>query len=227
MKKLLFALALFALAGCTTTDTRLAPGLTATEAGSKILVIKPDVKLAVLTASGLPESRADWGLQGGQNLQAAMEDELKGASHTIQVIDPGQAMGGREGQILRLHQAVGATIATYNYSGLRLPTKGKDLDWTLGEGVKVLAQTYNADYALFTYANGTYASAGRVIAMVGFAALGVGIPLGSQYVVTSLVDLHTGQVVWFNVATAGPNDDMRKPEGAQNLVRTLLREAPL
>jgi len=227
MKNILVVFALLALTACTTTNTRLATDLPKPKAGTKVLVVKPDVKLALLTAAGLPEARADWSVEGERNLQAAVEDQLKESNHLVQVIDLAQSMGGREGQLLRLHQAVGSSIATYNYSGLNLPTKGKDFDWTLGDGVKVLGDAYGADYALFTYANGTYASAGRVVAMVGLAALGVGIPLGNQYVVTSLVDLHTGKVVWFNLALAGPGDDMRKAEGARTLVATLLAKAPL
>ncbi|OXE36405.1 MAG: hypothetical protein CGW95_07815 [Phenylobacterium zucineum] len=228
MKKLLIFVALLALTACaTTTNTRLAAHLETPKAGTKILVIKPAVRLALMTAAGLSEARADWSAQGEENLQIALETQLRGANHPIEVIDPDQSMGGREGQLLRLHQAVGATIATYNYSGMTLPTKAKTFDWTLGDGVKILGEAHGADYALFTSANGTYASAGRIVAMVGAAALGFGIPLGSQYVVTSLVDLHTGQVVWFNMSIAGPNDDMRKANGAQTLITTLMAKAPL
>jgi hypothetical protein len=34
-------------------------------------------------------------------------------------------------------------------------------------------------------------------------------------------------VVWANVAITGPNDDMRKPEGAARLVEAVLKDAPL
>jgi uncharacterized 2Fe-2S/4Fe-4S cluster protein (DUF4445 family) len=63
--------------------------------------------------------------------------------------------------------------------------------------------------------------------MIGMAMLGVSIPLGSQQIFASLVDLRTGQVVWFNVATAGPQADIRTPEGANLLVKDLLKGVPL
>ena len=50
--------------------------------------------------------------------------------------------------------------------------------------------------------------------MLGAAMLGVSIPPASQTVFASLVDLHTGQVVWFNVTIAGLSADMRTTEGA-------------
>ncbi len=63
--------------------------------------------------------------------------------------------------------------------------------------------------------------------MVALSVVGVGIPLGSQQAFTSLVDLRTGQVIWFNMAIAGPQADMRNPEGATSLVSSLLEDAPL
>jgi hypothetical protein len=63
--------------------------------------------------------------------------------------------------------------------------------------------------------------------MVGAALLGVSVPLGQQQVFASLVDLRTGRVVWFNVAVAGPQADMRSQEGAQSLCRSLLKGVPL
>ena len=63
--------------------------------------------------------------------------------------------------------------------------------------------------------------------MIGLAVLGVGIPLGGQQAFASLVDLRTGNVIWFNVVTAAPNEDMREPEGARLLAARLMQGAPL
>ncbi len=53
------------------------------------------------------------------------------------------------------------------------------------------------------------------------------MPLGSQLVFASLVDLKTGRVVWFNSSLAGPSADMRNPEGAAALTTALLKNIPL
>ncbi len=79
-----------------------------------------------------------------------------------------------------------------------LPTKGKYLDWTLGSGTNLLRDRYGADYAMFMYLHDTYTSAGRAFVMLGAAALGVGMQGGQQLGYTSLVDLRTGKMVWFN-----------------------------
>jgi len=66
-----------------------------------------------------------------------------------------------------------------------------------------------------------------VAVAVDLAILGVGVPLGGQQAFASLVDLRTGNVIWFNVAQAAPSEDMRQAEGATGFVNRLMRDAPL
>lgn len=230
MKRILaLAAACLMLAACTTTNVKSAADAQANRppAGARILLIQPDIELSVLTASGLLEPRADWTASGRANIQSAVETALKGKSHTFSGLDPSQAMSGRGGQLLRLNGEVGKSILLFNYGYVQLPTKTGSFDWTLGEGAQTLGQTYNADYALFVYGRGSYSSGARVAMMVGMAALGVGLPTGGQQVFASLVDLKTGQVVWFNLAAAGPGADMRTAEGATLLTASLLKDVPL
>jgi hypothetical protein len=216
------------LAACTTTSTRVADkAAVKPPAGSQVLLLEPAVELGLLTASGLTEPRADWSRSAQSNLAQEIEAQLKTRAHGFKMIDPEGAMEGRTGQLLRLNGAVGQSIILFNYSGMKLPTKGEAFDWTLGDGVKALAEQHGAQYALFVNAKGNYASGGRVATAVGMAMLGVSVPLGQQQVMASLVDLKTGKVAWFNVAVAGPNADMREPEGAKSLAESLLKNIPL
>jgi hypothetical protein len=228
VKKLLIAAALLCLTACTTTAVKTAaPGSISTpQANAKVLLVEPDVQLSMLTPAGLPEARQDWSKQGHDNLSTQLKTMLQARSHKFEVLDPESARDGRAGQVLRLHDAVGQSIMAFSY-GLKLPNKRGAFDWTLGDGAQVIGQEHQADYALFVTGRGSYSSAGRKVMFVAFAALGVGIPLGQQTVFASLVDLHTGQIVWFNVALAGPSADMRTDEGAASLAQSLLKGAPL
>lgn len=220
--------AALALAACTHTATRIAApeNLSKPAPGAKVLLIEPDVSLALLTASGVQEPRADWSDTAEKNLAKHIEGDLKVKSYTLSTMDPDEAMGGRVGQLLRLNDAVVQSIGAFNYGLYKLPTK-KSFDWTLGEGAQALGAETGADYALFVTAKGSYASGGRVAAMVGLSLLGVSMPLGGQNAVASLVDLKTGRVVWFNVAVASPSADMREDAGADSLVGSLLKDVPL
>jgi hypothetical protein len=225
MLKKLFALsALLVLAACATASpTTFSGQFEAPPANSRVVVMTPNVQLAILSAAGIPEPREDWSISGRDNLAASIAAHIQSENHTPSALDPSTAMDGRVGQIIRLHDAVGASLM----QRAMLPTQRDRFEWTLGEGVTELGAAHNADYALFIGANGSYASAGRVAVMIGLAALGVGVPLGGQVAYASLVDLRTGNVIWFNTMIAAPNQDMRDPEGAQSLVQTLMRGAPL
>ena len=113
-------------------------------------------------------------------------------------------------------------------SGNRLATKkDKQLDWSLGTGVQELREKTGADYALFTYIEDSYTSAGRAaLRVVGFLLLGGDIGGGAQVGVTTLVDLRTGQVVWFNFL-AKQSGDLRDEKGANATAAVMLKGFPL
>lgn len=224
-RKLAIAAAMLLVAACTHTNVQMANQLgPKPAAGSRVLIVQPDVELSTLTLSGLLEPRADWSQQGRDNLAREVASMVKASQHEVKVLDPSTALEGREGQLLRLNEAVISSIP----AGAFLPTKKDSFDWTLGEGAKVLAETYDADYALFTYGRGSYSSGGRKAAWLLAAAAGVSIPLGSQVASASLVDLKTGKVVWYNTAlpTNGAGD-MRSEGGAADLTKSLLKNLPL
>lgn len=223
--------AMMLLASCTTTQSRTTTSEAERPApppNATILVVEPDIQLSLLSAAGMQEPRADWTDSARANIASAFAANLAEQGHTPQPFDPDAATEGRIGQVIRLHEAVGASILFFQYAGLSLPTHPRDsFDWTLGPGTQEIAAASNARYALFIVGRGSYASGGRVAAMIGLAILGVGVPLGGQQMYASLVDLETGDIIWFNLATASPNSDMRTPEGARALVDEVLADAPL
>jgi hypothetical protein len=220
--------ALLALGACATSAPKTFEGeFTPPAAGSRVLVMTPDIQLAVLTAAGLQEPREDWSRSARDNLAASIAAHVAAEGHAASSLDPTTAMEGRVGQIIRLHEAVGTSILAINYYGVNIPTRRESFAWTLGEGVQEVAAAHNADYALFITGRGSYASAGRQAAVVGMALLGVGMPMGGQQAFASLVDLRTGNVIWFNVVTAAPGEDMREPDGAASVAERLMDEAPL
>jgi hypothetical protein len=219
---------------CTTTQTRVTRTLPERPAaGTGIIVLKPDIELNILTTSGLEEPNSEWSKQALANIQASLTTALQNRQQRFIPLDPDTIITGRANQILRLHDAVATSILVFNYGiGGSLPTKkASDFNWTLGPGALELARASaagtDAKYALITFGRGSYASGGRwALAIVG-TALATSVPMGGQRVYASLVELSTGNIVWFNVATAGPQDDMRKAEGANALVTTLMKDVPL
>lgn len=215
---------------CTTTDSRTATGLTDRPAsGSRLVVIKPDIELSLVGVSGLPERRADWGEQAASNISAALSGLVSSKGYTTTVVDPVGMMEGRVGQVVRLHDQVAASLLQHHYNpAFSLPSKGEGFNWTLGEGALLMSPDGTGGYALFMGGSGCWSTGGRVAVRVVAFLVTQGGDIGgcSQNLYASLVRMETGQIVWFNMASAGPNDDMRTAEGAATLVSAVFKDAP-
>ncbi|MCY7399124.1 MAG: hypothetical protein LH466_09860 [Sphingomonas bacterium] len=198
----------------------------------KLLVMRPDVSVGSVTTGGLTEPRADWTEAARSNLLAALRAQQAGRGGNVRVLDRRDSLPGVPADTIaeleRLHGAVGNSIALHKYLGENLPTKrGKGLDWTLGGQAVALGQRTGMDYALFLHAQDSFASTGRVaLQVLGIAGCFVGFCAptmggGSQFAYASLVNLRTGEVVWFNVLQSRIGD-IRTEAGAAEMVERLL-----
>jgi len=205
----------------------------------KLLVLRPDVTVGSLTTGGMIEPRADWTEQARTNIIAALRAQQAGRGGKLEILERRNQLSGVSDQevadVERLFYAVGQSIVLHKYLGAYLPTKrGKGLEYTLGEDAVRLGQKTGYDYALFMHAEDEVASTGRIAlgvlglagCFVGFCAPNVGGAAQLDY--AGLVDLHTGEVVWFNVVRAGSEvpgikfGDLRTPQGAEQMVERLL-----
>jgi len=205
----------------------------------KLLVLRPDVTVGSLTTGGMVEPRADWTEQGRTNIIQALRAQQAGRGGDVMILERRNQLPNVSDQevaeVERLFYAVGQSIVLHKYLGEYLPTKrGKGLDWTLGQDAVRLGQKTGYDYALFLHAEDQVASTGRVAlgviglagCFVGFCAPNVGGATQIDY--AGLVDLKTGEVVWFNVVRAGSQvpgikfGELRTPEGAAQMVDRLL-----
>jgi hypothetical protein len=242
MRKWGLALALAAgasLSACVQTKQYADLQFTPPQGDYKLLVLRPDVSVGSLTTGGMVEPRADWTDQARASIVAALRAQQGTRGGKVTVIEHRNELPGVPAQELadveRLNAAVDDAIVVHKYLGDYLPTKrGKGLDWTLGQDAVRLGQKTGYDYALFLHAEDQVASGGRIAlgvlglagCFVGFCAPNIG---GSQQLdYASLVDLKTGEVVWFNVVLAGSQvpgikfGDLRTPAGAAQMVDRLL-----
>jgi hypothetical protein len=242
MRKWGLALALAAsvpLSACVQTRQYADVQFTPPQGDYKLLVLRPDVTVGSLTTGGMVEPRADWTEQARANIVAALRAQQATRGGKVQIIERRTELAGVGPQELadveRLNFVVAQSIVLHKYLGDYLPTKrGKGLDWTLGTDAVRLGQKTGYDYALFMHAEDQVASTGRVVlgvlgaagCFVGFCAPNVGGATQLSY--ASLVDLKTGEVVWFNVVRAGSEipgikfGDLRTPQGAAQMVERLL-----
>lgn len=232
VKRFVVGCAVLLLASCASTQVR-----TATDAGGgalhvrgSVVLIDPDIELAEITTGGMQEPRREW-TEAARRLYPDAVRELL-ASHGVRLLPdyrPPVAMpaSDRIRQLLLLHQAVASSILIHSQPGSELANKQQRFDWTLGPGTQVLQQATGADYGLFTYIRDSYTSSGRAaMRVVGALLLGGDIGGGEQVGLASLVDLRTGQIIWFNLLQADTGD-LRNAAGARDTVARLLKDIPL
>ena len=228
-----------ALSGCVQTRQFADVQFTPPAGDYKLLVLRPDVTVGSLTTGGMTEPRADWTEQARINIVAALRAQQAARGGNVTIIEHRNQLPGVPEQELadveRLNFVVDESIVQHKYLGDYLPTKrGRGLDWTLGADAVRLGQKTGYDYALFLHAEDQVASTGRIAlgvlglagCIVGFCAPNIGGAEQLDY--ASLVDLKTGEVVWFNVVDAASQvpgikfGDLRTPQGAQQMVERLL-----
>lgn len=198
-------------------------------AGTPILVVKPEVELGLLTAAGSTEPKEEWSQSAQKYLNTAVIDALEKKTYKTAGADLNTYEDPSALQILKLNDAVTQTIAINTF--VKLPTK-TSFDYTLGDGAARLVPAgtdaaAQPAYALFIRVQGTYQSGGRAAMNVGMALLGGPIITGSQRVTGTLVDLKTGQVVWYQWGIVGSGADIRTPEGAVEEIAKLFKDLPL
>ncbi len=220
------------LSACATTKNFTADGY-ALPADKPVTVIlmRPDVEVGSVNVGGVTEPNADWTHAARGALQNALVGNQKSRGITVsQMSDQGGTAEKLVAEYEALHYAVASSIVRYKYGGVRLPTKKGIFDWTLGAGAGELGRYAQGNYALFFYSRDNFASDGRkAMQVAGLIGCVIGfcfVPGGGEHLAfASLVDLKTGNIVWFNVLS-GSAGDIRTESGAQAMVDRLMQSMP-
>lgn len=220
-------LMLFLLGGCvaTTNNVKQIDRLDSVNKDAKILIMTPNVKYYLLTVGGVPEPHAEWTKAARVNFSEALKDYADEREVDIVVVDPGAKLSDEEISYQTLYSAVGRSILLHYIGPFKLPTKQESFDWSLGPGVKILAEKYGVDYALFSYYRDYEASGGRVAFSIIAAIAGAGVSTGSESGFASLVDLRSGDIVWFNRVTSGAGE-LKEKDGARATIDVLFKDLP-
>lgn len=131
-----------------------------------------------------------------------------------------------------LHKAVVGSILAHKY-GLgagKLPTHKTAFNYTLGSGTSKLGEVSGANYGIFLMTNDQFASSSRKAMQVA-GALGclIGACMivsgGTHVAYASLVELETGNIVWFNLQR-GSEGDVREMDGAKEMIAAITAPMP-
>jgi hypothetical protein len=194
----------------------------------KVLLIPVDISLGEVSAGGSIEIKPEWTEKGRKFIEKAVADKLGESDTKLVTVNIDEFMEDEDNiQLQKLHEAVGLSIMYYQLGPevQTLKTKANTFDWQLGSATQELKKKYGADYALFVFMRDNYASAGRGVVIIAAILLGAPAPISPQIGFASLVDLESGQVVWFNrIINSG--GDLRDEEKAKPTLVKLLNEFP-
>lgn len=203
----------------------LAPGFTQLSKSAQVVVMPVDVELFSMSAGGVNEPKADWTASAHEHMKSALVNKSVKLGFSAKQMADGAA--DEFAEQIALHAAVARSINLHHAIGgmWALPTKEGKLDWSFGDAMVGLKAKTGAQYGLFVWVRDSYASTERKFAMVGLALLGVGVTGGSQVGYASLVDLSSGDVLWFNRLARGTGD-LREAASAAESIDALLTGFP-
>jgi len=192
----------------------------------RVLLMQPDVKFFRNTAGGLIEPQAEWTEAARTNMADAIDAYGRDRNIEFVALSTSNTADDLELTYERLHEAVGSAVLSHYFQDRPLPSKAGRFDWSLGPGIWSLCESYSADYVLFTYYRDVEATGGRwAMSILTAIVTGVGAAAEAQYGFASLVDAHSGDIVWFNRVKVGTGD-LRERPGATRVVEQLFESMP-
>ena len=216
MRRLGIALiASVALAGCVQTqqyaDVEFAPP----QGDYKLLVMRPDVAVGSVTTGGLVEPRADWTETARAKLLAALRAQQAGRGGNVLILDRRDSAARsrcRHGRRARAASLCGRQLDRASQIFGRLPAdqarQGPRLDAWRGcrrarpaHRLWIMRCSSTPRTASPRPAGWRLQVLGVAGCLVGFCAPNIGG--AGQFAYACLVDLRTGEVVWFNVLQTG------------------------
>ena len=195
---------------------------------AKIIVFRPDVEVGTMGVGGVQEPNAEWTATARTKLSQTLTTHQQASGNEV-VFLPDEL--GDKAQLVAdyqsLFRAVASAVVDHKMNPLaKLPTKKDRFDWTLGPGATQLRTVAGGDYALFLWTKDAYGTTGRKVMQFMMAGLfGAAMPAGIHASYAALVDLKSGNLVWFNV-DPGSGGDPRTDEGATKRIGQLLKTFP-
>jgi hypothetical protein len=227
MKKIIIALVMLSIAPTAwSADTSLKSStLDVAKLPHKILLIEPEIYVKELSVGGVSEKVDDWSNQAKSNVRKSLE-QLSANKHLFDKMEVPDNLSADEAVSLEEHVALYDVVGFNAFYFGKSPFdawkhKKQEFDYTVGPGLKALADKTGADAALFIVGEDYVSSGGRKAARVFAALLGVMLPASPTFISAGLIDLKTGDLLWMNYGTALDSKDLRKQEDVNKMMEDM------
>jgi hypothetical protein len=206
------------------------------EPPKRVVVLQPEFRVFVQSAGGVREIEPDWTAKAQDSLTLAVERHLR-HDPRFSVVAPVDTATAEEVALLREHVELFKIIAMNStmmirFGGKAWQEKQIQYDYTLGDGLALYGDRTSADYAFMVGGAQVKQTGGSIFMQLALAGtLGVVMPGGGTYLMLALVDMRTGNIVWFNSLEGGEvfgmtGSDLRDETTANEIVGRLFDPFP-
>ena len=226
------------LAGCAATPNASVhesiAGKTEQRMPRKMLLLPADIRVHEISAGGVVEKVDDWTISASNHAMKSVR-EIAGSKSLFEPKEV-PALAEAEKHVLDQHLALYELVAAsadLSKSGPFAPwrERAKTFDYTLGPGLRELAERSDLDAAVIVIGSDYISSGGRkatmalgilAAALTGVAVIPVG---GTAYVSVGVVDLRSGNLLWF-ATNRGQTDDLRQEQQVRAVLDKLFIDYP-
>ncbi|MGQ0579035.1 MAG: hypothetical protein ACT4PQ_09035 [Betaproteobacteria bacterium] len=230
--------ALTILAGCAVTPEASVHASIAGKAERqmprRMLLLPADIRMHEISAGGVVEKVDDWTISASNQAMKSVR-EIAGSKSLFEVKES-PAFAEAEKQLLDQHLALYELVAgsaDFSKSGPFAPwrERAKNFDYTLGPGLAELAKRSDLDAAVIVIGSDYISSGGRkatiVLGILAAALTGMAVvPAGGiAYVSVGVVDMRTGNLLWF-ATSRGQSSDLREEQQLRAALEKLFADYP-
>jgi hypothetical protein len=194
----------------------------------KVVVLPVNIEVVEVSAGGVEEKVPDWSKEASQSVFKALSAAI--AKQGLKELAAPQFAGDSAANVdehLALYKLV---VGTASSTGWR--HKIKRFDYSIGPGLRAVADNSGVDVAIMVYGRDYVSTAGRKArAVAGNIPIvniftGPAPQLGFSYIHVGVVDLRTGDLLWMNSNYREGSTNLRDPGDAAKMVNEIFKWYP-
>jgi len=200
----------------------------------KVLLLPTDIRVHEISVGGVVEKVQAWSDEASQHVQEDLVERTRTTGMFELAALPDLSVDERADldQHTALYEAVaGSAFLARNSPQGAWRERGQQFDYTLGPGLRDLADRTGLDAALVVIGTDHISSAGRKAAMVMGTVLAAlaGVMIAPQggiaFLSAGIVDLRTGDLLWFDTEQSG-SVSLRDEQAVKNMLDKMFASYP-
>jgi hypothetical protein len=226
-----------AIAGCATSHTtavhQTLSGEHARALPHRLLLLPAEVRVHEVSAGGVVEKVDAWSESASKTATAHIREIGAARGYELTESPP---LSPQDREVLQQHVALyslvaGSAFFAQHSQAAAWRERGKTFDYSLGPGLKDLAEHTGLDAAVITVGTDYISSSGRRAAMLASVLVGIATgvvivpPAGVAFMSVGLVDLRTGDLLWFDTQQS-QNIDLREEKDVKRAIDVIFETQP-